>query len=151
MNSNLLKVSGELTLQRFDATGQLVETRHHKNLVVTSGLTYIAARMSESGRPNQMSHMGLGTSATTPSASDTSLGAQAGSREALTSQTPSGTSVTYVASFAAGAATGALTEAGIFNASSAGTMLCRSTFPVINKGASDSLVVTWVVSVSAAT
>ena len=41
--------------------------------------------------------------------------------------------------FAAGAATAALTEAGVFNAASAGTMLDRVIFPVINKGAADTL------------
>jgi hypothetical protein len=50
--------------------------------------------------------------------------------------------------FPAGTATGAITEAGIFNAATGGTMLCRTTFPVINKGSADSLAVTWVVTVS---
>ena len=44
--------------------------------------------------------------------------------------------------------TGAITEAGIFNASSSGTMLCRTVFSVVNKGASDSMTITWTVTVS---
>ena len=48
----------------------------------------------------------------------------------------------------AGEGTGALTEAGIFNASSSGTMLCRTEFSVVNKGASDSMTITWTVTVS---
>ncbi len=56
--------------------------------------------------------------------------------------------VTYVCAFSAGEGTGALTEAGIFNASSSGTMLCRTEFNVVNKGASDSMTITWTVTVS---
>ena len=44
--------------------------------------------------------------------------------------------------------TGAITEAGILNAASAGTLLCRTVFSVINKGASDSMTVTWTITIS---
>jgi hypothetical protein len=39
----------------------------------------------------------------------------------------------------AGDSTGALTEAGVFNAATGGIMLDRVVFPVVNKGADDSL------------
>jgi hypothetical protein len=100
-----------------------------------------------------MSHMGLGSSTTAAAAGDTDLGSQLGSREALDSSTISGTNnekVIYEASFEAGDATGAVTEAGIFNATSAGDMLCRTVFAVVNKGANDSLTVTWTITLAAA-
>ena len=50
--------------------------------------------------------------------------------------------------FAAGSGTGAITEAGVFNASSGGTMLCRTVFSVVNKGADDSMTITWTITVS---
>ena len=53
-----------------------------------------------------------------------------------------------ITSFIAVVSTGAITEAGIFNALTAGTMLCRTTFPVVNKAAGDSIVITWVVTIS---
>jgi hypothetical protein len=56
--------------------------------------------------------------------------------------------VTYVASFGAGTGTGAVTEAGILNASSGGTLLCRTEFSVVNKGADDSMSITWTITVS---
>jgi hypothetical protein len=56
--------------------------------------------------------------------------------------------VAYVATFPAGTGTGAVTEAGLFNASSAGTLLCRTVFSVINKGAADTLGITWTVTVN---
>jgi len=58
--------------------------------------------------------------------------------------------VVYVSTFAAGAATGAVTEAGIFNASTAGDMLCRTVFAVINKAADDTVEITWTITLSAA-
>jgi hypothetical protein len=44
---------------------------------------------------------------------------------------------------AAGTATGALQEAGIWDALTAGTLWARGTYTTINKGASDTLQVTW--------
>jgi hypothetical protein len=51
--------------------------------------------------------------------------------------------IQFQATFPAGTGTGALTEAAILNAASAGTMLNRVVFSVINKGALDSLTITW--------
>lgn len=145
-----LKATGMVTFQQFNAAGELVLEKTVPNLVVTSGLGFIAARMATTGQPTQMTHMAIGSSSQTPAAGDTALIAQLGSRVALSTAggTPSGSTVTYTASFGAGVSTGAVVEAGIFNAATAGTMLCRTTFPVINKNAGDSLVITWVITVS---
>jgi hypothetical protein len=94
-----------------------------------------------------MSHMAVGTGSTAAAAGDSALGSEA-ERNALTSTTVSGADITYVATFAAGEGTGALTEAGLFNASSSGDMLCRTVFPVVNKGQNDQMSVTWTVTVS---
>ena len=94
-----------------------------------------------------MSHMGIGSGSTAAAASDTALGNQL-ARTGLTSTTVSGADVVYVDTFPAGTGTGAVTEAGIFNASSGGTMLCRTVFDVVNKGASDAMTITWTVTVS---
>jgi hypothetical protein len=74
--------------------------------------------------------------------------AQAGTRVLLSGNSVTNNAITYTATFPAGTGTGAITEAGIFNASTAGTMLCRTTFPVVNKQAGDTIAVTWVVTVS---
>ena len=89
------------------------------------------------------------TGTTAAAVGDTALQtAIAGSRVALTSGTSATNVVTYVASFPAGTGTGAVTEAGVFNASSAGTMLCRTVFSVVNKGAADAMSITWTITVS---
>ena len=116
------------------------------NLVVTAGKEYVASRMKDTS-DTAMSHMAIGTGSTAAAASDTALGSEA-ARTALTSTTVTTNEIVYVDTFDAGTGTGAITEAAIFNASSAGTMLCRTVFSVVNKGASDSMTITWTVTVS---
>jgi hypothetical protein len=140
-----LKATGEVLIVRTDAQGAVSETRV-PNLVVTAGKNFIASRMVGTASA-VMSHMGIGTGTGTPGASDTTLGTQTG-RVSLSSSTATANSVTYTATFPAGTGDGAITEAGIFNASSGGTMLCRTTFPVVNKQAGDTIAITWVVTVS---
>ena len=116
------------------------------NLVVTDGKEYVASRMKDTTKA-AMSHMAIGTVSTAAAASDSALGGQA-NREALTSATVAGTTITYIATFGAGSGTGAITEAGLFNQSSAGDMLCRTVFAVVNKGQNDSMTISWSVTVS---
>ena len=136
-----LKLTGKLKIALNGETVQEVD-----NLVVTAGKGYVASRMKDA-TATAMSHMAIGSGSTAAAASDTALGNQLG-RVALTSTAVSGAVVTYTATFGAGTGTGAVTEAGILNASSGGTMLCRTVFSVVNKGASDSMTITWTVTVS---
>jgi hypothetical protein len=143
-----LKLSGRLNIQLLDANGNVKEERNHDNLVVTNGLTFICSRMKDTTK-GAMSHMALGSGNTAAAAGQTDLVTLVGSRNALDSTTPATSSITYVSTFAAGAATGAITEAGIFNASTAGDMLCRTVFPVVNKQSGDTMVITWTISLTA--
>ena len=141
-----LGIKGELTISVFDRNGNLKEAKKVPNLVVTVGKNYIASRMVGTAS-TVMSHMAIGTGTTTPAVGDTALATQAGI-VAVSAFTASTNTVTATATFAAGTGTGAITEAGIFNAASAGTLLCRTTFPVVNKAAGDSIAITWVITVS---
>ena len=140
------KATGKLTVEIKDKHGNVKETREVKNLVVDTGLAFIASRMKDA-TATAMSHMGIGTGNTAAAASDTALGTEA-ARVSLTSTTVTSNAVAYVASFAAGTGTGAITEAGVLNAASGGTMLCRTVFSVVNKGASDSMTITWTITIS---
>jgi hypothetical protein len=135
-----ISVVGSLHIQLFDKDGKLKDERQIDNLVVTTGLTFTAARLV--GTPNAMSHMAVGSNSTAPVAANTALGTELG-RVALASAASSGATATYSASFPAGTGTGAIVEAGIFNAATAGTMLNRATFAVVNKGADDSMSIVW--------
>lgn len=139
-----LTMTGHLQIRLND---ELV--RDVPNLVVTAGKGFVATRMIGTGA-GVMSHMEVGTGTTDPVAGNTTLEtAVSSSRTAFTSSAAvSGAVVTYITAFAAGTGTGALTEAGIFNASSGGTMLCRTEFSVVNKGAADTMTITWTVTVS---
>jgi hypothetical protein len=111
------------------------------NLVVTTGKNYVASRMKDA-TATAMSHMAIGTGSTAAAAGDTALGSEA-ARVALTSTTVSTNTISYVSTFPAGTGTGALTEACIINASSSGTMLCRTVFATVNKNSSDVMSITW--------
>lgn len=140
-----LKVVGNVAVVVKNKDGQVVDERNIKNLVVTSGKNYIAGAMKQA--PTFMSHMAVGSGTTAAAVGQSALVAELG-RVALTSTTVSGNKVTYVATFPAGTGTGAVTEAGIFNSGTAGTMLCRTVFPVVNKGADDSISITWEVTIA---
>ena len=142
-----LKVTGSVNVVIHDDSGKQKENFTIPNLVVTTGLAYIASRMKDA-TATAMTHMAVGTGSTAAAAGNTALETQLGSRVALTSTTVTSNSIAYVASFGAGVATGALTEAGIFNASTSGTMLCRTVFAVINKGAADTMTITWTITIS---
>jgi hypothetical protein len=146
-----LELRGELDIVVFDKNGAVKQTQTVENLVVNTGLAFIISRMVGTSK-SVMGFMAVGSGSTAAAAGDTALGSQLGSRKALDSTTITGSNnekVQYVCTFAAGEGTGAITEAGIFNASSSGDMLCRTVFSVVNKAADDTMVITWTVTLSA--
>jgi hypothetical protein len=147
--SDEVGVRGLVHVEVFDRFDQLREERWTDNLVVTAGKNHIADQLKSSPAQAAMGWMAVGTGATAPAAGDTLLGAEI-DRNALTSRTAAANVVTYVGNWAAGDATNAaITEAGIFNVVTANTitMLARATFTLINKGALDTLAITWTVTV----
>ena len=151
MLNDKLNATGKLRIVIRDEAGAIKEDFETDNLVVTAGLNFIAARMVDASIPDHMSHMDIGSDNTAPASGDTALGTSllGGTRTALTSSTPSSNTVAYEATFGAGVGTGAVEEAGIFNeGTTSGTMLCRTTFSVVNKGAADSMTITWTITIS---
>ena len=135
-----LKLTGALTIAVNDEIVQETE-----NLVVTAGKNWVADRMNNAN--TVMTHMAVGTGTTAAAAGNTTLVTE-NDRNALTSTTVTANAVAYVATWAAGDGTAALTEAGLFDAASAGDMLARTVFSVVNKGAADSMTITWTITVS---
>ena len=143
-----IKPTGLVKVVQTNAAGELVREFEVPNLVVTAGKSHIAAKLAATtNSPVAMTHMAIGTGTVSAAASDTTLGTQGGI-VSLSNTVVSTNTVTYTATFPAGTGTGAVTEAGIFNAASSGTMLCRTTFPAVNKASGDSIAITWVVTVS---
>jgi hypothetical protein len=152
MHVENIKVMGSLRLELRDALGILKEERFVDNLVVDAGLALIASRLKDA-TATVPTHIGVGTSSTAAADNQTALVTEIGTRVSVGTPTlvltnVTGDSIQFVATFAAANATGALTEAGIFNASTVGTMLCRTVFTVINKAAGDSLTITWKVVIA---
>lgn len=154
MNHEFLKISGRLQIVVTDEFGNLKQEVTIPNLVVNTGKAFIAESMRKTttNTPVAMTHMALGTGTTAAAATQTALVTEISTRATVTASgvttTVTNDTTQYVATFGAGVATGAITEAGIFNASTAGTMLCRTVFPVVNKGAGDSITITWKVTIS---
>lgn len=138
-----IQAKGQLHIVLRGPDGKVKDDRVIPNLIVTTGKNWMASRMT--GVPTAMSHMAVGTGNAAPAVGNTTLGTEL-SRVALASQSTTNNVTTYTATFGAGVATGALAEAGIFNAGAAGTMLNRATFAVVNKGTDDSLSITWTVT-----
>jgi hypothetical protein len=142
--ADTLTIRGEILLELFGPDGRLLETRQVENIVTQVGRNMIIDRLTGSPTLASPTHMGLGTGATAAAIGDTTLQTEiAGSRVALTSKTRATSVLTLVGDFPAGTGTGAVTEAGTFDAATTGNMHSRGTFSVINKGAADTLKLTW--------
>jgi hypothetical protein len=141
INDNLA-LTGALTIA---VNNEVVQETN--NLVVTAGKNWVADRMADAN--TVMTHMAIGTGTTAAAAGDTALGTEL-DRNALTTSggTVTSNTIQYACTWAAGDGTGAVTEAGIFDASTSGDMLARTVFSVVNKGASDSMTITWTITVS---
>lgn len=141
-----IHIKGSLKLILRDRNGRIKERRNLNNLIVTTGKNWIASRLKD--ETTQMSYMGIGEGDTAPVIGDTNLENPL-IRVLLT---PLGgvvlnNTITYTATFGNGIGTGAITEAGIFTASTAGTMLCRTVFLPMNKASTDSLSIQWIVTI----
>lgn len=150
-----------------DANGNLKQVVPFANLITTAGDQYYAQKAivgispANPSAPTAVNGMKLGTGTT--AAAKSGAGAAlvtylSGSNIAFDSTYPSAAAVggdggwnaTYKTTWAAGTATNsAITEAVIVNdqatnaTSTAANSICRVTFTAVNKGASDSLAITW--------
>ncbi len=144
------KLTGKLTACLRGPDGKIKDRSVIKNLVVTAGRQHVADQLAGQAQ-GAMSHMAIGTGSTAQVIGDTALESELNRKVFGTKEQGVGADankVIYYTSWPAGEGTGAITEAGIFNAAAAGTMLCRTTFPVKNKGAGDSLSLTWTITVT---
>jgi|SRR6478609_10126923 len=123
----------------YDIEGNLKEARDVKNTVTAAGLAGIMDQLVAAPSLTKATHMGVGTGTPTGTALQTEIG----TRDALDAKTRSGAVVTHVSTFAAGNGTGAITEAGVFDAATTGNMWMSASFAAINKAAGDTLVITW--------
>lgn len=142
-----LKMIGNVVIKEFDENGICIKTTRIPNTIVTTGKQYIASRMVGTSSP-VMSHMAIGSGSSLPDVSQTALQTQLGI-VTLGSFSANSNVVSATAVFPAGTGTGGIVEAGIFNDSDSDkVMLCRTTFPVVNKSALTSISISWSITVS---
>jgi hypothetical protein len=137
------KIEYHMHLVLRDKDGNIKDERKVYNTVTTAGKNGAADQILLSPSLNKPTHMAIGTG----SPSGTALGTEL-DRNALTSKTRSNAVVTMVGDWAAGDGTGAITEAGIFDAASTGNMWTSSSFSVVNKAAGDTLSISWTLTFS---
>ncbi len=149
-------MKGHIKIELFDEEGKLKQVVEKDNTFMAVGDAHVADALALTQGETAMGFMSVGTGSTAFTTASTTLNSEI-DRNSLDASYPEQVAgaddndIVYKANWAAGDATDALTEAGIFNSSVAdqGTMLAASTFSVINKGASDTLTITWTVTVGA--
>lgn len=143
--SDSIKMSGKVKVQTFES-GDLINEINFPNIVTTVGKGYIASRIANSSAA-VMSHMAIGSSQSIQTLNDTFV-IQETLRSSVFSIVVTASEIEYVALFAPPVGSSrSISEAGILNAASAGTLLCRTTFPPITQTTSQTIAITWVVSV----
>ena len=139
MIDETMQLQGAMILIVRRASGD-IETVHKDNIIVNVGFDFIADAIGKSAsRPSVMGFIALGTGTTAAAASQSALVSELDRNAATYAHTTGSKAFSFTADFPAGDGTGAITEAGVFNAASGGIMLDRVVFPVVNKGADDSL------------
>lgn len=131
--------------------GAIIDIREFHNLVTDAGKAGVASRISGYLTPAAYTFVAIGTGTTPAAAGDTALQieittnggerADGGASPNVTSTVTNDTAVvdlTY--NFTGGFA---VTESGLLNAISSGTLLARQTFAPLNVVSGDSLTVTW--------
>ncbi len=143
---------GSVHVQLIGSDGKVKQEHTKHNLIVTVGKSYLATWLAAATQSGEfMSYMGLGTGTTSPAAGNTTLETEfsgGGYSRQQGTLTASSNVWQNVCTFSPGNGTGAITEAGLFSASTSGTMFARQTFSAYNKAAGDTLIITWTVTLS---
>jgi len=154
VNDQSLQLHGKLDVLLYDEFGNVKDERHFDNLIVDAGFEGVAYRIAPhdgSVTPSApWNYIAIGTGSTAPAAGDTALVSELTRLQDTTAAytTTSGKQLQLQISFGPGVGTGNIAESGLFNAVSGGDMLARQTFAAISKGASDTLTVTWTITLS---
>lgn len=138
-------VLAELQAQVVRADGTVVPLGVlSRRLVTDSGVAWLASAFTNTVEPEILNYHDCGTGTTAESAGQTALVTPyGGARVAGTQSTPGSTNIYRSVATIAFTSTQAITEHGIFTASSSGTMFDRSVFAAINVNNGDSIQFTW--------
>lgn len=143
-------MKGHVTVEVYGPDGKLKDRRVGHNVITEVGKEFIASLLySAAGAASTFTarYVAIGTDSTAEAASNTALGTEA-SRHTGTVSYISGGIFRVTATFATGSGTGAIVEYGLLSSNTNGTLIGRHTSAAVNKGASDTLTVTYDVTFS---
>lgn len=142
-------------------TGMWSNKLHFSNLVVNTAFPEVAGLINGATAPASFEFIGIGTGTTAAAATDTALETEINNdgnstfsnRGGAGTATRTTTTVTndtaqVVKTFTIGAFTPAVTESGLLNSNTAGTLFARQVFSAVNLTNGDNLQVTWQIAVS---
>lgn len=160
---NTIELDGSLSIITTNA-GIVTNELYIPNRVVNVGKDYIASRMiNNTAAIMQYMALGIDDSSSTDVTlnalqSELTLGGYARRQATITQEgslpvAGGGTAqnqVQYVSVFEAGnpGSDAPLVEAGIFDATTGGNMLCRTTFPIVTKQDGDTITITWTITIN---
>lgn len=163
-----LYLSSRVDIKLYDQHGKIIDERLVTNVVTNGGKGIMASRGFDfaSGAVGRPIYMQIGTGTAPPSATDTAITPALNQLNAPTRvgtttgplKTLDGTPTTYDALdynritwtgvFGTGNGTGIITEAGLFNGLSGGTLFARTTFTGLNKTSTSTLQIVWVLQLN---
>ena len=145
MDGESLKLHTNVSIQVHGADGALKDERRIHNLICAAGKNKLLA-VSGGEALTAFTYIAIGTGTTAASASDTALQTELARSSSQTPTNPSSSVFQAQYTFPAGTGTGAITEAGLLDASSGGNLLAHQVFAAVNKASGDSLTIQWQIS-----
>ena len=146
-----ITLKGHVHIKLQDEHGNIIKEEEGDNLIVTTGKAFVASALITAPSA-YMTRVAIGTSSSATSVGQTDLQGTELARVVATTSNPTSVTTLLSASFGAGVGTGTIEEAGIFNATAAGpasgTMFSRYLTGTYVKGASDTLTISWTITVS---
>ena len=146
----LMRLADVGTLAQLEATVYRADGRVEplgvlsRRVVTTTGVNGLATAFTNVVEPEILNFHDCGTGTTAESSAQTALvTAYGGSRATGTQSTPGSTNIYQSVGTTSFSGSFAITEHGIFTASSAGVMFDRSLFSAINVASGDSIQFTW--------
>lgn len=140
--NEVLRFRTNVRLELRGPDGEVKDTRELHNVICTTGKQQVL-KASSAETLSQFAYCAIGTGTTAAAATDTALQTEVARSTIITPTNPNANTLQFVATFAAGVGTGAITESGLLDAASVGNLLAHQVFGAVNKAAGDSLTVTW--------
>ncbi|MCL4436170.1 MAG: hypothetical protein M1503_10320 [Thaumarchaeota archaeon] len=149
-----LKVTGWVKVEVV-RDGTIIYTHDGHNLITNAGKDFIAHRIGSTDTvgANGANYIALTTTAITPAATDTTLSGEITTNglaraQGTYSHTNGTNTYTITKQFTASGTFTGVQGAGLFTASSSGTMMSENTFSSVNLISGDQITITWTITIS---